>query len=480
MLFNSVHFLLFFPIVILLFFVLPNTIRKYWLLVASYYFYMCWNANYVFLIAFITLISYVSGLTIEIAKTQKAKKVIMIFPVAISMIVLIVYKYSNFIVDCINSLFQPGNDNIEIGHFDIILPVGISFYTFQAIGYVIDVYRGERAEKNICDYALFISFFPQLVAGPIERSKNILSQIHEVKNSKFNFENVYNGLLLMGWGLFQKIVVSDRVSVVVDTIFDHYEEYGLIPICFATILFAFQIYCDFDGYTNIARGAAKVINIDIIHNFRQPYMATTVCDFWNRWHISLTGWFRDYLYIPLGGNRKGRTRQYINIMIVFFLSGFWHGAGWNFVFWGTIHGFAQIISHIRLKNKETDKEISLSTRFRKMIGTFLVVDFAWFFFRVPNMKVAWLVIQQMFTRLGDFEMITSCLNSSNWRLLWSGIVLIILVDLLHEKAISIRDTLIRQEIWLRYAVYIGIIVACIYFGVNNGDDIVHQFIYFQF
>lgn len=477
--FNSVHFLIFFPVVAIVLFLIPGRIRKYWLLISSYYFYMCWNAKYAVLIAFSTLVTYVCGILIESGKSNKVKKLYVSLCAIINLAILVFFKYSNFLIDTMNSFFRSTN-GVRLNHIDILLPVGISFYTFQALGYIIDVYRGEKAERNLCNYALFISFFPQLVAGPIERAGNILKQIRMIKDTKADSVNIYNGLLLMGWGLFQKIVVSDRLALVVDNIFDNYSEYGLIPIAFATILFAFQIYCDFDGYTNIARGAAQIMNFDLMVNFKQPYLATSVNDFWNRWHISLTGWFRDYLYIPLGGNRKGKCRQYINIMIIFLTSGLWHGAGWTFVFWGMLHGIAQIISRIRRDKRPSVFEYSLSTRIRKILGTFLIVDFAWFFFRVPDFETAISVIKQMFTRLGDFGMITSCLDVSNWRILLVGMVLVILVDILHDKSVSLRSVLIRQEIWLRYLVYLGIIVACIYMGVNSVDDVTHQFIYFQF
>lgn len=478
--FNSVSFLVFFPMVVFILYVLPGVVRKYWLLIASYYFYMCWNAKYALLIAFSTLVTYVSGIIISKSSNNGKKKFWIIICIVLNLLILAFFKYSNFVIDTINSISSIFGNNQQIGHLDILLPVGISFYTFQALGYIIDVYRGETAEKNICDYALFISFFPQLVAGPIERASNMLSQIKELKNLKININNIYVGLLRMGWGLFQKIVVSDRLALVVDTIFNNYEAYGMLPIIFATILFAFQIYCDFDGYTNIARGAAKVMNINLMTNFRQPYLATSINDFWKRWHISLTGWFRDYLYIPLGGNRKGKTRKYVNIMVIFLVSGLWHGAGWTFVFWGLLHGCAQIASSVKNRKLTETNVMTISKRIRKMIVTFIVVDFAWFFFRVPDFATAKAVIMQMFTRIGDFEMITDCLNISNWRILWIGVLLVVIVDILHEKLTSISNLIISQEIWLRYIIYIFFIVSCIYLGVNLGDDIAHQFIYFQF
>lgn len=479
--FNSVQFLIFFPIVILVLFLVPRKVRKYWLLIASYYFYMCWNVKYSALLLFSTIATFFTGILLGKAKTTKAKKLSVALCIVINLGILFVFKYINFTILNINSLFGS-----NFNTWDILLPVGISFYTFQALGYIIDVYRGNiEPQRNIIDYALFISFFPQLVAGPIERAGNILSQIKKIEERKlFEAERIVKGLILMGWGLFQKIVISDRIAIVVDRVFDKCEEYeyGIIPLVFATVLFAFQIYCDFDGYTNIARGASKVMGIELMKNFRQPYFAISIVDFWKRWHISLTGWFRDYLYIPLGGNRKGNLRKYINILIVFLVSGLWHGAEWSFVLWGGIHGISQIISHLisKTRGRKEGENLSFSARIIRMIGTFIITDIAWFFFRANSIGRAIDILKQTLTRTGDFSMITSILDTSNWRILFIGLIVLLIVDVLHEKNYEISALILKQQIWFRYVVYVLLVVACIYLGVNAADDIAHQFIYFQF
>lgn len=478
MLFNSVQFIIFFPLVIAILFIMPRKLRMYWLLVTSYYFYMCWNAKYALLIAFSTLITWLTGILLEKTEDVRKRKLYIVGCCLANLSILFVFKYLNFAIENINALMGIANVNFHVRSVDLLLPVGISFYTFQALGYIIDVYRGDiKAERNLCRYALFISFFPQLVAGPIERAGNMLEQLKAIdKKQLFQYRQVKNGLLMMGWGMFQKVIVSDRLAIIVDEIYGNYSEYGLTTIVFATIAFAFQIYCDFDGYTNIACGAAEVMGIRLMKNFKQPYLATNVREFWKRWHISLTSWFRDYLYIPLGGNRKGAVRKYMNTLIVFVVSGVWHGVGWNFILWGGIHGVAQVCSNLRRK----EEALSFSAKLRKGMITFAIVDFAWLFFRADSMGHAVALLRQMLTQIGDFSMIGGCLDNGNWMILLLGVICVVLVDLVHEKGIRIRERLEKQEIWFRYAIYLFLFCSCLYMGVNYADGGVTQFIYFQF
>lgn len=306
MLFNSIDFLIFFPIVVFTYFIIPRKTRYVWLLVASYYFYMGWNPKYAILIALSTVITYVSSIFIE--RSQNAgnniKKNIWLAGSLVSNLgILFVYKYLTFFLDNLNAVISRFGLSTIDRRPDFLLPVGISFYTFQALSYTFDVYKGEiKAERNILKYALFVSFFPQLVAGPIERSVNLLSQIQNVhKIDVWKYERIRNGLLLMMWGLFQKLVIADRAAILVDNVINNYVAYGFVELSLAVILFAVQVYCDFGGYTNIARGAAKVMGFELMNNFEQPYLAMNIKDFWRRWHISLTSWFTDYIYIPLGG-----------------------------------------------------------------------------------------------------------------------------------------------------------------------------------
>lgn len=341
MLFNSINFIIFFPVVLIIYFAIPSEIRYLWLLAASYYFYMCWNAKYAILIFTSTVITYLSGILIDKIKNagnaHLDKTLCKSLVVAVSFIsnlgILVYFKYTNFLIDILVKSFGMIGITLSIPAVDIILPVGISFYTFQALSYTVDVYRGEiYAEKNFFRYALFVSFFPQLVAGPIERSKNLLKQL-SVSHS-FDYERMVEGLLMMLWGFFLKIVLADRIAIFVDTAYGDIYTYPGYYLIVATVLFGIQIYCDFAGYSTIAMGASKIIGIDLMENFDSPYLAESVAEFWRRWHISLTSWFKDYLYIPLGGNRKGTFRKYLNKMIVFLMSGLWHGAELTFVIWG--------------------------------------------------------------------------------------------------------------------------------------------------
>ena len=293
---------------------MPKKLRYIWLLGASYYFYMCWNAKYALLLLFSTLSTWLAGWLVHVFKDTRAKKLSVAACVVINIGILFFFKYFNFFTDTCNKVLSKLNVQVIEHSFDVLLPVGISFYTFQALGYILDVYRGRIApEKNPLRYALFVSFFPQLVAGPIERSENLLKQVREVDKIKvWNYENVTSGLTLMMWGLFVKMVIADRVAVLVDTVFEGVYMYGTVALAAGAIGFALQIYCDFMGYSTIAVGAARVMGFTLMENFETPYFATSISDFWRRWHISLSSWFRDYVYIPLGGNRCSKIRKYFN------------------------------------------------------------------------------------------------------------------------------------------------------------------------
>lgn len=484
MLFNSIDFLLFFPIVTILYFLLPHKIRWVWLLGASYYFYMCWNAKYALLIALSTSITYASGLLIHHAPRQKKLWVALSF--LSNLAILFFFKYFDFFLNNLEALGiyvkRPG--------FDIVLPVGISFYTFQALSYTMDVYRGEvEAERNLFKYALFVSFFPQLVAGPIERSKNLLHQVSE--RHTFEPDQVRGGLLLMLWGMAEKIVIADRVSYLVTYVYDNYAALPGAATVLATLLFAVQIYCDFAGYSDIAIGAAQVMGFSLMDNFRQPYLAKSVAEFWHRWHISLSTWFRDYLYIPLGGNRKGTVRKYVNTMITFLTSGLWHGASWNFVVWGGLNGAYQVAGGILapLRDKvchtlHIDRE-RLFWRCARVAFTFCLVDFAWLFFRAPSFRTAWNMI---FHTAANFDLAgitgealyTLGLSQPDFTVMLIAIGVLMLSDLLRERFGSLRDKLIALPLPIRWAVYLLGVVLVLVFGVYGPGYSESQFIYFQF
>lgn len=332
MLFNSAQFLIFFPVVVLFYFIIPSKFKNIWLLFASYYFYMCWNARYIVLIAFCTVVTYLCSFFISRYEAKHIKTFFLIICLLCNLSILFIFKYLNFALLTLNRSLSIFSIQLNLPVFDILLPVGISFYTFQALSYTIDVYRGTiKAEKNFLTYALFVSFFPQLVAGPIERSKNLLSQLNETRS--FDYDRIKSGILLMCLGYFQKMIIASRAAALVDTVYNNYETYSGLPLLLAILLFSVQIYCDFGGYSMIAIGAAEVLGIKLMENFHQPYFAESIQDFWRRWHISLSTWFRDYVYIPLGGNRCKRSRKYFNLLVTFLISGLWHGASMHFVIW---------------------------------------------------------------------------------------------------------------------------------------------------
>lgn len=497
--FNSFDFMIFFPIVLAIYFVIPNKMRSVWLLVTSYYFYMGWNSKYALLIGFSTVITFICGIGIEKWKESENKgqgriKWLLIMSVAVNLVILAVFKYSNFILESVDVLLR----RLHIGMIDrrinLLLPVGISFYTFQALGYVIDVWRGEvKAEKNIVKYALFVSFFPQLVAGPIERSKNLLGQIRNIEQIKlWNAKRVASGAILMIWGFFMKMVIADRVGIFVDTVFDNFRVYGSTELLLAAMGFSIQIYCDFGSYSLIAIGAAKVMGFHLMENFNTPYFAKDIRDFWGRWHISLSTWFRDYLYIPLGGNRKGRFRKAVNLMIVFLVSGLWHGANWTFVAWGGLHGFYQVASDLfrpyagRLQKKLEIKTDCFSWKFLRIMTTYAMVVIAWIFFRADSIIDALSYIKRILVRptpwrLFDGSIYTLGLDRIEMNILFVALIMLFLVDFVRYKAKQTIDTfLMEQNLWFEWAMIILTIVMIFVYGEYGPVFDAKQFIYFQF
>lgn len=494
MLFNSFPFLIFFPIVTLLYFIIPRKLRYIWLLIASYYFYMCWNVKYVVLILFSTLITWGLGLLVPRLQTKKGKLALLFSGIGANMAVLFFFKYFNFFYSNLGRVLGKVGITLAPSPFDFLLPVGISFYIFQALGYLIDVYREEiDPEKNVLRYALFVSFFPQLVAGPIERSKRLLTQMKEIETIQvWNSERIAQGLILMIWGLFQKMVIADRVAIFVDRVFNNLQGVGTVEAVLAAVGFSLQIYCDFAGYSSVAIGSAKVMGFELMENFDTPYFATSIANFWRRWHVSLSTWFRDYLYIPLGGNRKGKLRKYINLMITFLASGLWHGANWTYIVWGGLHGVYQILGDLLKPVKEkcyqvckVNKEAE-SFRFGQIFVTFSLTAFAWIFFRASSMSQAVLFIKRMFTHfnpwvLFDQTLFTWGLDRIEADVLLLGIVILLLVDLIHyRKKQDIGTFLLRQNTWFTWLVAIFFVVAVLVLGEYGIDFDSKQFIYFAF
>lgn len=498
MLFNSLDFLLFFPIVLLLYYVLPKKIRYIWLLISSYYFYMCWNATYILLILASTIITYSSGILLEkikYANLDDAKRLIYKkATVALSLIlnlgILFYFKYTNFALLYLARMFSAIHIQLNIPTFDIILPVGISFYTFQALSYTIDVYRDEiYAEKNFFRYALFVSFFPQLVAGPIERSKNLLKQLRLTPD--FSFERARFGFVLMLWGYFLKIVVADRVAVFVDKVYGGFENYPGFYLIFATILFAFQIYCDFAGYSTIAMGTARILGIELMENFDAPYTSMSVSEFWRRWHISLSSWFKDYLYIPLGGNRKGKARKYINKVAVFLVSGLWHGSDLSYVVWGGLNGLYQVVGEVLqpLRDKVNAafrvRQSSVFYKIYRIIGTFILVDFSWIFFRADCLSNAFKIIRSIFTTwnpniLFDGSLYYCGLDDKNFWLMIVSLFVLIFADLCKRVRVDIIDVILRQKCLVRWVAITMSIITILIFGIWGPEYDSTKFIYFMF
>lgn len=487
--FNSFEFLIFFPIVVAVYFIIPKKARCLWLLVSSYYFYMSWNPKYAVLIALSTGVTYASGLAIHHYR-EKNRLPTMKACVAVCLIVnlgiLALFKYANFALANLNmALSRLGVRTVD-RRVDLLLPVGISFYTFQALSYTIDVYRDRiRPERNLLRYALFVSFFPQLVAGPIERSGNLLPQIDNVENIRvWQYDRIRDGFLLMLWGLFQKLVIADRASILVDRVINNYADYGFVEIAVAMVLFAFQIYCDFGGYTNIARGAAKVMGFSLMDNFRQPYLARSIRDFWQRWHISLTSWFTDYLYIPLGGNRRGKLRKYLNILIVFMVSGLWHGARWNFVAWGAIHALYRIAGDVRRDFARSGAKRAggggAPGRILETAATFALVDFAWIFFVSSGFRYALGVIRQALRAFKTTGLMSLGLNAADWGALLLAFAALFAVDAIHESGRSVRGIVDSHGAWLRWILGIGLLWATIMLGIYGEAYDTSTFIYFQF
>lgn len=486
MVFNSYQFYIFFPIVLVLYYILPAKLRWFMLLMVSYFFYMCWNVKHVVLLVYVTGITYVGALLVHRLKDGRLRKTVFLLALLFSFSTLFLYKYSDFIINNWNQLIAgfTGDSSLSlVKPWDLLLPMGISFYTFQAVSYLTDVYRKEIVpEKNPLRYALFVSFFPQLVAGPIERSKNLMGQLKEVH--PLSYANLKIGGFLLLWGYFQKLVVADKAAILVDEVYNHYTEYGALAIIIATVLFAFQIYCDFSGYTLIAMGCAKMLGFQLMNNFDTPYLACSVSEFWRRWHISLTSWFKDYVYIPLGGNRKGTLRKYGNKLLVFLLSGLWHGAEWSFVVWGGLNGIFQIGEElIEAFKKRKDAQKKQSFSFGKCLVTFLLVDFTWLFFRAGNMNTAIGILRQVGNGTAAKAIYDSGkilgLSVGNVIVLVLSIGILLFGDIIKYKKIDIVSYFAKLNITLRYAICMVLMMIIMVFG-TYGSDVPSTFIYFQF
>ena len=472
MVFNSIAFLIFLPIVVVLFYLLPHKWRWLMLLAASCVFYMWFVPKYILILLVTIVIDYAAGMLMErYADRHKLKKTFFIISIVSTLSVLLVFKYLNFLTANLDQLCASlGLETHLLTH--IILPIGLSFHTFQSMSYVIEVYRGnQKAERHFGYYALYVMFFPQLVTGPIERPGNLLRQLHEKK--EFQYENIAKGIRLILFGFFIKMVVADHLGEYVDEVYGHLDEYNSWSVLGCMFFYSFQIYCDFFGYSTIALGCAKLMGFDLMDNFRSPYLSKNIAEFWHRWHISLSTWFRDYVYIPLGGSRVKFGRWAFNILVVFVLSGIWHGAAWTFLLWGFAHGLLHIVEKAlrkRMHDKETQsKWLKISVDVLCVIKTFVLVTLLWVIFRATDMEHLKAIFVTAFTKFGEGEMMHVKPG------MWVYLSLFILSDVLlrntrFDKWCDDKPMAVR---WLIYAVLLFMVICCS--SVNN-----FPFIYFQF
>jgi len=475
MLFNSISFAFFFIIVTLLYYIFPHKNRWFLLLAASCYFYMAFVPVYILILGFTIVVDYIAGIYIEKANGKK-RKLYLICSLIANIGVLAVFKYYNFINDNISVLAGSLNLQNNIPYLKMLLPIGLSFHTFQAMSYTIEVYRGnQKAERHFGIYSLYVMFYPQLVAGPIERPQNILPQMH-IKH-EFSYLNMVEGLKLMVWGFFKKLVVADRLSIYVDTVFPNPELHNGSTVVISAVFFAIQIYCDFSGYSDIAIGCARVMGFELMTNFRIPYFSKSISEFWSKWHISLSTWFRDYLYIPLGGNRVPKQRLYLNLFIVFMVSGLWHGASWSFIVWGFLHAVYQVLGLMLnpLFSKFEEHLNSLVLRFWffiKGLGVFCLVTFAWIFFRAHTIHDAFLMTENL-KSFGERPFLGNGVNQFGHCLIAIALLFTIEYFMAFKPQVKLFD---NPNSLVRWTSVIGLLFIILIFGVFNGG----QFIYFQF
>ncbi|HZQ55402.1 MAG TPA: MBOAT family O-acyltransferase [Bryobacteraceae bacterium] len=492
MLFNSAQFLIFFPLVTAAYFLLPHRYRAWWLLAASCYFYMCFKAIYIFILAFTIAVDYSAGILIENA-TGTRRRLYLLMSICANAGVLAGFKYFNFLNDNFRSLSAVLGFHYPIPDLGILLPIGLSFHTFQSLSYTIEVYRGcQKAERKPHLLAVYVMFYPQLVAGPIERPQNLLHQFYE--RHYLEYTQVVSGLKLMLWGFIKKVVIADRLAPFVNQVYSNPHDYPGISLIIATLFFGIQIYCDFSGYSDIAIGAARVMGFRLMKNFDRPYFSASVAEFWRRWHISLSTWFRDYVYFPLGGSRVPVPRWYANLMITFLISGLWHGASWTYVIWGGLNGIYLVIEQILKRSfgqsppyRATLAAFPAGYRFLRTCITFALISFAWIFFRAKTFADARYIAGHLgagLTRLPAqlqnpaFQKVNILmrLDKTEFLIAVAAICVLFAVELLQSR-VSVSSLLSAQPAWLRWSFYYAAIMVLVFFGAYSSSQ---EFIYFQF
>lgn len=469
MIFSFLYFILFLLITLSVYFIVPGKFKSAWLLLISYVFCFSYGEKSLFILICSTIISYLFGIMLDRIKNaylERRRPIIFLW---------------SGVLFCIVP-FLTG----KISQYSLFVGIGMSFYLLQQIGYLVDIYYGKcHAEKNFIQYSLFIAFFPKLVSGPIERSDNLLKQIKKISAVTFDYDGARDGLLLMLWGYFQKSIIADSLAVYVSQVYEQWEAYSGGTLCLATIVFAFQLYADFAGYTNIALGAAQVLGFRLLDNFRQPYLSNSIKEFWRRWHISFSNWLRDYIYIPLGGGRKGNIRRYFNLMITFLVSGFWHGSSWNFVAWGMLHGAFQVLEDICSGIQIKAMRKSTFAKVVKKIYVFVLVDIAWIFFRASGLMSAIGILKKIIfnfslMNVGNDIFFALHLSAGQVLLMILAIALLLAVDLVHERGICIREVLKGKPVVVRWICYIGITLVLTLTEMRRWGVEASNFIYMQF
>lgn len=483
MVYNSFNFIVFFPLLFLLYYAIPakwQKVRNWFLLIVSYVLYINWKPAFVLVLLGVSLVTYCGGRIIqlqcngeEIKVDEKKRRKWLIWLLALlGLLPLLVFKYFNFINNIISDGLAAIGLQFSLPGLNWAIPMGISFFSFQAVGYMLDVYHGRiKAEKNLVHYLLFVSFFPSILSGPINKASLVLPQIKSLR-PYFDYSKAVKGLQMLLWGMFMKVVVADRVGLYVDTVLPSYMNYTGVTCFAASIFYTIQIYADFAGYSLMAIGVGKVLGFELTENFRRPYFSVSITEFWHRWHISFSTWLKDYVYIPLGGSRCSKLRNYWNIFVTFFVSGIWHGSNWTFIVWGCIHGICQIIEKVLGLNKLKEENGWLKAM--RIVITFLVVNFAWIFFRMPTLGDACGVIGRMF----DFSSpMTLDVGSRHiFLLMIMGTVILFLKDFADEFTPTRFRLMESQKIIVRWVTYVSVIVLILLTGVFDAG----QFIYANF
>lgn len=493
MIFTSIDFLIFLPIVFSLFYLTPYQMRWIILLAASYVFYMWWKPEYLILILISTFVDYYAGIQMGKRSTKEERFPFLLLSLCSNLGLLFLFKYYNFFSHSIEQSLLFFDLSVSIPKNSALLPVGISFYTFQTLSYSIEVYRGtHKPESHLGIFSLFVAFFPQLVAGPIERSSHLMPQFY--RKTTFNYQQITDGMKLVTWGFFKKLVIADRAAVLVNQVYETPGDFNGIVLVVATYFFAFQIYCDFSAYSDIAKGCAQMVGIDLMDNFRSPYFSQSIAEFWRRWHISLSTWFKDYLYIPLGGSKVSSGKWYRNIAAVFLLSGLWHGANWTFVIWGGLHATYIIVSTLTASWRQSVVRFSRLERFPLFLRiiriaiTFHLVCFAWIFFRAQSLQDAlyivmhlhegWLTVITNISQIGQGMGILGGnfdFSKTDGLILFGSIALMETVHILQYKT-SIRVLISKQHWIIRWIIYYAAIFSILNLGTFGSEE----FIYFQF